>query len=308
MDLFDRKAIKPMLIKDMVQPFNSSDWLYELKLDGIRCIAYLDETGTELRNKRDMKLLIKFPELKDIHLQVKSKCILDGELVILSNNVPDFYELQRRTLMSDKFKIELSANKLPANYVAYDILYKEGKELNYLPLFERKKILDSIVKENKKISVSRYVIEYGIELFDLTNKQELEGVVAKKLESKYYFDKRTNDWVKFKRMADEDFVACGVVKNHPMSKLILGQYKGDKLVYKGSVTFGVKHNILDNHKDLIIKHSPFDLTPMDITDAIWLSPKLVCVVEYMPNTKNALRQPVFKGFRDDVSPLDCQSK
>ena len=85
MDIFQEKSIKPMLIKDMVKPFNNSEWLYELKLDGIRCVAYLDNETTDLRNKRNMMLLPKFPELKDIHMQVKGKCILDGELIILKN-------------------------------------------------------------------------------------------------------------------------------------------------------------------------------------------------------------------------------
>lgn len=308
MDLFDQKAIKPMLIKEMQQPFNSPDWIYELKLDGIRCIAYLDETSTDLRNKRDMNLLPRFTELKDINLQVKSKCILDGELVILKNKVPDFYELQRRTLLTDKFKIELSAKQFPANYVVYDILYLDGEVLNSLPLSERKKLLNSTIIENNKISVSRYINEFGIELFELTKQQELEGVVAKRLESKYYFDKRTVDWIKFKRMADEDFVVCGFVKNQPMLSIVLGQYKGSKLIYKGSVSYGVKYNALSEYQDLITNRSPFDLTPLNDDNTIWLEPKLVCVVEYMPNTKNSLRQPVFKGFRDDVSPLECQIK
>lgn len=82
LDLFDKKGIKPMLIKDMKNPFNSPEWLYELKLDGIRCIAYLDKVSTDLRNKRDMKLLPRFPELYDINKCVKKKCILDGELVV----------------------------------------------------------------------------------------------------------------------------------------------------------------------------------------------------------------------------------
>lgn len=95
MDLFDEKNIKPMLISEMRDPFNDPDWIYELKLDGIRAIAYLGKT-TELRNKRNLSLLGKVPELTGIHDSIRERCILDGELVILKNGIPDFFELQRR--------------------------------------------------------------------------------------------------------------------------------------------------------------------------------------------------------------------
>lgn len=310
MDLFEQKGIKPMLIKEQKQPFNSPDWLYELKLDGIRCIAYLDENGTDLRNKRDMKLLPRFPELKDINKYVKKKCILDGELLVLKNGVPEFYEVQKRTMMNDKFKIELAYSKYPASFVAYDIIYLDGKEVTDLKLIDRKKLLEDVIIDNKKCAISRYIVGNGIGLYELADEQKLEGIVAKRIESKYWFGKETKDWIKFKRMADEDFIICGFIKKSPMSTILLGQYRGNKLVYKGSVSFGVRYNLLIENRDLIIDYSPFSVTPTDIyNDKItWLKPHLVCVVEYMPNTKNSLRQPVFKGIRDDVLAKDCRVK
>jgi DNA ligase D-like protein (predicted ligase) len=305
MDLFEDKSIKPMLIKEMEEPFNSEEWLYELKLDGIRCIAYLDKFETDLRNKRDMKLLPKFPELKLIHKKVKEKCILDGELIILNHGVPDFYELQRRTLLSDTFKIQLAYSKLPASYVAYDVVYYKNEDVSKLTLMERKSILQKVINENKQIAISRFVEEKGIELFHLADQQKLEGVVAKRKDSKYFFDKRTNDWIKFKRMADEDFIVCGYIQKR--NTLILGQYKGDILIYKGSVSFGVKQDFISINNCKIINKSPFHLTPSVDDEIIWLEPTLVCVVEYMPNTKDSLRQPVFKGLKTDVLPMECKT-
>ncbi|GAA0220874.1 ATP-dependent DNA ligase [Metaclostridioides mangenotii] len=98
MDIFDEKGIKPMLIAEMQEAFDSPDYIFELKLDGIRCIAYLDNDSTDLRNKRDFKLISRFPELDQLHRYVNEKCILDGELIAMKNGVPDFYELQRRIL------------------------------------------------------------------------------------------------------------------------------------------------------------------------------------------------------------------
>lgn len=304
MDLFEEKNIKPMLISEMTAPFNDPDWIYELKLDGIRCIAYLD-SATELRNKRNDRLLPKVPELSNLHLFAKERCILDGELVILRNGVPDFFELQKRTLTSNKFKLMLSSENYPASFVAYDILYRKDTSLLDLTLLERKRILSETINEDPQLAISRYIPEKGIELFDLAKKQQLEGVIAKRNNSKYFLDKRTKEWIKFKFLKDQDFVVCGyIIKERGITSVVLGQYSGSELVYKGHVTFGVKYGDLKKLETL--EQSPFQITPPGNENAIWLKPELVCVVQYMPNDKGALRQPVFKGFREDKSPNDCQ--
>jgi ATP-dependent DNA ligase len=307
MDLFEEKNIKPMLISEMTEPFSDPDWIYELKLDGIRCIAYLDnlKKETEIRNKRNLRLLPKVPELSGIYQNVKERCILDGELIILKNGVPDFFEIQRRALTSNPFKIQLSSENYPASFVAYDILYLEDKELIYLPLLERKMILSKTVMESPKIAISRYIPEKGIELFEVAKAQKLEGVIAKKNNSRYYFDKRTKDWIKFKFLADKDFVVCGYInKERGITSIVLGQYQGTELIYQGHVTMGVRHGDLKILETM--NKSPFAITPPGNENAIWLKPVLVCVVNYMPNEKGMLRQPVFKGFRDDMDPMDCQ--
>lgn len=306
MDLFEEKNIKPMLISELTEPFNDPNWIYELKLDGIRCIAYLDlEQDTELRNKRNDRLLPKVPELAGINRQVKERCILDGELVILKNGVPDFFELQKRALTTNQFKIQLSSDKYPACFVAYDILYRNGQQLTDLPLLERKSILADTVMEAPKLAISRYIPEKGIELFEIAKQQKLEGVVAKKSNSKYYFDKRTKDWIKFKYLADQDFVVCGyIIKEKGVISIVLGQYKDTELIYQGHVTLGVRYG--DLRMAETIPQSPFLITPPGNENAVWLKPELVCTVQYMPNDKGTLRQPVMKGFRNDKEPLECQ--
>jgi ATP-dependent DNA ligase len=161
------------------------------------------------------------------------------------------------------------------------------------------------VIESPRLAISRYVPEKGIELFELAKSQKLEGVIAKKSDSKYYFDKRTKDWIKFKFLADKDFVVCGyIVKERGITSIVLGQYRGAELIYQGHVTMGVRHG--DLTKLETIPNSPFTITPPNHENAVWLKPELVCLVNYMPNEKGVLRQPVFKGFRDDVEPMDCQ--
>lgn len=309
MDIFGAKGIKPMLIAEQEEPFDSEDYIYEIKLDGIRCIAYLDSNGTDLRNKRDMKLLPHVPELSNIHKQVKNKCILDGELFVMKNGVTDFYEIQKRVMMSDPFRIELQASKYPASFVAYDIVYLNNKQIDTLPLMERKKLLEDVIEESERISVSRYIERNGIQLFELAKKNGLEGIVAKRKDSIYTFDKRSKNWIKCKVMSTEDCVICGyIIKNNNMTSLVLGQYDGNDLVYRGHVTLGVSLRILNQYEYRKIDYSPFGYIPKGNEDAIWIEPNLVCIVESMPTEKEAFRQPVFKGIRNDKAPLDCKTR
>lgn len=305
MDIFDEKGIKPMLIKSQLPAFDSQDYIYEIKLDGIRCVAYLDASGTDLRNKRNKMLLPHVPELASINRQAKTKCILDGELFVLKNGKTDFYEIQRRALMIDPFKINLASTKLPASFVAYDIIYLKNKLVTDLPLYERKLLLEDIIEENSSISKSRYIEEYGIKLFEVAKQQGLEGIVAKKKNSLYYFDKRTPDWIKCKVMDSSDCIICGYIrKKNNMSSLILGQYDlSGKLIYKGHVTLGVSLRVIKDCK--IISVPPFGYIPHGNEDAVWVEPELVCIVESMPSDTGSFRQPVFKGIRDDKHPKDC---
>ena len=210
-DIFDRKGLKPMLISERHDAFDSPDWIYETKFDGIRCLAYLDGKSTDLRNKRDKKLLPHLPELSKIHNQAKKRCILDGEVFILKDGITDFYEVQRRVLINDPFKITISSKKFPATYVAFDIVYYKDHLVTDFPLMQRKNLINEILEENNFIGISRYIENDGIALFDAAKSRNLEGIVAKKKESKYYFAKRTKDWVKCKVMTTEDCIICGYI-------------------------------------------------------------------------------------------------
>lgn len=306
MRLFEDRSASPMLIAEQTDAFNHPDWIYELKMDGFRCLAYVDQEGIDFRNKRNLKMLSKFPELQDIYKNINQRCILDGEIVVLRNGVPDFYLLQRRTILTDRFKIELDAKRYPASYVAFDCLYKEDKEQIWTPLMERKHWLSKLVTESPRIAVSRYIEENGVALYQAAEQRELEGVVAKRKESIYYMGKRSKEWVKFKRMADEDFVVAGYIqKGQHTFSIILAKYRQGILIYKGHVTSGVTGETVSEL--MPVKESPVMFpTGHGNEQAIWVKPDHVCVIEYMPNTINSLRQPVFKGFRHDVSPEEVK--
>lgn len=306
MDLFETKGIKPVLIAQQVDPYDDPDSIFELKLDGIRCIVYIDVNSVDLRNKRDMKLLPRFPELTNIFQNCKNKCILDGELIVLVNGKPDFYEVQKRTLLTDPLKIQLACKKYPASFVAYDILYYQDHITTDIELIERKKILSDVLSENSLFSISRFIENDGIALYNLAEQQKLEGVVGKKKKSLYWFGKRTKEWNKVKWMNDDDFVCVAyILKPNNMTSLVLAKYdKEDKLIITNHVTLGVSLSKLKSHGIEIIK-CPFNTIPKGCESAIWISP-LVCTVEYMPSDREGLRQAVLKGIRDDKLPQECR--
>ncbi|MBU3126725.1 ATP-dependent DNA ligase [Clostridium tagluense] len=308
MDLFEKKGICPMLIGDNQEAFDSKDYIYELKLDGHRCIVYIDETSTDIRNKRDIKMVEKFPELANIHKQIKSKCILDGELIIIKNGKPDFSEIQKRSLMTNPFRIKLASSKLPASFTAFDILYYKDHSVTDLPLMQRKNLLEKVIKENARVAISRYIEEHGIQFYQLAKQNELEGIVGKRKDSKYYFDKITKDWTKIKYLLDDDFVVCGyILKGGGAISIVLGQYSKKELVYKGHVTLGISTEDFQIIKSIPkISSQLFNKLPTGNDNAVWIKPILVCIVKYMTKTANgSLRQPVFKGLRVDKDPKDC---
>jgi len=310
-DIFEKKDIAPMLIGRDEAAFDSDDFIYELKWDGIRCIAYLWEDGHELRNKRNKSLNATYPELNGIHKQAKARCILDGELVILKDGKPYFHEIQRRSLMTNAMKIKLAAQKLPVCFVAYDILYIGNEQITNKPLLERKALLADTITQSAQLAYTSYIEHDGTVFYQLAADKELEGVVAKRKDSKYYFDKRSPNWVKFKALLDEDFVVCGYYgKGGHSVSVIIGAYDNDTIVYQGHVTMGVSRQ---DYKEMqavpVTSKENFYTNFPEFEGATWLAPLLVCKVEYMERTpKGGLRQPRFRGVRHDKAAHECVLK
>jgi bifunctional non-homologous end joining protein LigD/DNA ligase-1 len=300
MDIFESRSASPMLLTEEKEPFDSPDYLFELKMDGIRCLAYLGNGVADLRNKENIALLHLYPELAALCNQINGNVILDGELVIMAGGKPDFEKLQRRSLMSDAFKIRLAMDMDPVTYVAFDILYCNGRELYGTPLTERKRLLNEAVRENERLAVSRVIMEQGAALYRLAESMDLEGIVAKRTQSLYVPGKRTKDWVKIKFMQEEDFIAAGYIpKEGSFLSLVLGRQGNDGLVYEGHVTLGVAREqvrIMDTSP-----RCPFLSVPPGNEGAVWFDHMPLCTVKYMKLTsKGGMRQPVFKGFRTGV--------
>ena len=304
MDLFVDKNISPMLLEEQKEPFDDENYIFELKLDGIRAIAYLEKDAVYIRNKRNKELIDIYPELKSIFKQAKKPCVLDGELVVLNNDgSPNFFALQKRSLMTDPLRIELEASKNKVLFVAYDILQLGKDDLTDLPLLKRKEFLAKNIVENDLLAISRYIVGQGIKLFSLTKDRGLEGIVAKEKNSHYEIGKRSKNWIKVKNLIDEDFLICGFTldEDNNIKDLILGQKNEEGLVYRGKVFLHISKEEQKIITAFALKNQSKKAFFGDISgDIIWIKPELVCPVQYMMLTKDgAMRQPVFKGLRDD---------
>ncbi|WP_423410258.1 ATP-dependent DNA ligase [Heyndrickxia sp. MSNUG] len=181
--------ISPMLLHKSDQPFDSADYITELKLDGIRLIYSVDDAGkVRLYSRHNNEITAKFPELHS--LDIPSGTTLDGELIVSDNDgKPDFEAVMSR-FMSRK-------DKTPVSFVAFDVIQREGKRVTNLPLLDRKKLLaDLVPTDSALLSKVQFVEGHGTAYYDAVCDQSLEGIVLKRKDSRYQVGKRSTNWLK----------------------------------------------------------------------------------------------------------------
>lgn len=281
-------AFTPMLLKEVSKPFNDKNYLYELKFDGIRAIVKVNKKCIKIVNRHNKDITHLFPELASIKDIVKNNCIFDGEIVAMEEGYPSFLKLQHRIHLKDKPKIKYQSIHNPIVFIAFDILYKD-KNLDQLPLIERKKVLDSF-KENDSFLKSRWIEEKGISLYKYVKKVKLEGIVAKKKDSVYEINKRSLSWLKIKNFKKDTFLIGGYQKNKNNSlSLLLGKYINKEFIFVGKVMLSPKRALYERVlKQKKINKSPFK----EEIEAIYIKPTLSCLVSYSEMTQSGhLRQP-----------------
>ena len=306
------KNYRPMLAKEAPEPFSDKDWIFEIKWDGFRAIAYVDE-DVSLRSRNGKELRHNFPELEELK-QLSQNVVLDGEIVVMKDGKADFQALQERGKASSLRAIRIQTDKSPATYVVFDILEKDGVPLVDLSLTERKKALSKSLLEGKHVVLSDFVEEKGEDYYRAALERGIEGVVAKRKDSVYQAGVRSGNWLKIKKLNSCDCVIFGYTKGtgvraKSFGALILGLYdKAEKPVYVGKVGTGFSEEIL---KDLYAGFEKLKtenaLFRTDLPGKVtWLKPKLVCEVFYQVVTKDGkLRMPRFRGLRKDKSPQEC---
>jgi len=291
MDLWKNRNWTPMLLGQTFKPFNSKEYLFEIKFDGIRAIVYANSKIVKVYNRHKKDITYLYPELQDIKHLVSKNVIFDGEIVVMNNGIPSFSKLQERAHLKNIAKIERQRKNNPVIFVCFDILY-EGKDLTNISLEKRKKLLDSY-EENDSFIKTKYTFEHGIKLYNLVKKINIEGIVAKKRNSIYEFSKRSDMWLKIKNLKEESFFIGGFIekeRNYVIS-LLLGEYQKKEFIYVGKVTLGKKTMLYKNLKKAkIIKNSPFN--NYKDSGVNYVRPNLSCKVNYMERTQNnSLRQP-----------------
>lgn len=318
--------LSPMLATLAREPFDDDRWIFEPKWDGVRALATCGIEETMLVSRTGRDITQTYPELAKFHDRVVAiDAIVDGEIVAMHGGRPSFERLQSRINVQNPHDIQRLMKQIPVTFVVYDLLYLDGKSLLKLPLEERKELLDAAIVPSDKVQVSPVIPGVGTSLFDAAKAQRLEGIVAKKLGCPYRPGRRAKDWLKIKTVMEIDVVIGGWspgegARSSTFGSLIVGAYDGDGLRFVGSVGTGFDQGALEDLlprlQQLETKEMPFATDPRQaaggsrfgkpIRDPRWISPELVCSVEFRELTSvGKLRAPSYKGLRPDKRPEDC---
>jgi bifunctional non-homologous end joining protein LigD len=314
---------KPMLGTLIDTPFDSSEWVFEVKWDGVRAILFLnkEEQILELKSRNDKLITHRYPELLSplkSAINCKESAILDGEIVILDQKgFPDFQEHQRRMNVDHPKDIERLAKEIPSIYYFFDILYIDGRNVQTLPFVERRQILSNVIVSNDRIRISDFIEEKGIETFKKIKDFNLEGMMAKRKSSRYIQGTRSADWLKIKNIKTHDCVVIGYTKGEGNRKgyfgsLLLAMYnEREELVFVGHSGSGFDFDTLGKIYEKLEKiksdSCPIRYVPYTNREPVWVRPELVAEVKFHGWTNDRImRAPIFLRLREDKSPIECR--
>lgn len=291
-----------MLAKSFEKAFDDEHWLFEIKWDGYRAVADLSHTDPLFYSRNGISFLSKFEKVTKGFSQQKHKMIVDGEIVAYDEHgKPNFQLLQQ---IGDHPDLALT-------YQVFDLLWLNGHSTEGLPLLQRKELLKEALTETEVIKYCDHIPENGIAFFNQMKKMKLEGMIAKRADSLYVENHKTNDWLKIKFTNTDEAIICGFTEprgsRESFGALILGKYIDRKLIYCGHTGTGFNNESLkqlyDRLQKLTIKTSPFETTPKTNMPVTWTKPELVCEIKYSEITKDGIyRHPVFLAIREDKEP------
>ncbi len=307
------RRYQPMLATLAESVPKGQDWLYEIKWDGYRIIATVSGGEPELRSRKDQDYTKRFENVsKELVKALKTPdCVVDGEVCALDEEGrPSFSAMQQ------------GKSGTPIVYYLFDLLEVDGESIIDLPIEERRKRLVKLLDKRNKIVRFSESFDDGEALLTAADEQGLEGIMAKRLASRYLPGKRSRDWLKIKGHGRQEFVIAGYTRGKgrregTLGSLVLGMYEGGELVYVGNVGTGFNDREIDR---LLAKLKPLERgTPpfKDVPkmprvrkgDVIWVEPKLVAEVEFVEWTHDGrLRAPSYKGVREDKDAEDVEKE
>jgi bifunctional non-homologous end joining protein LigD len=306
--------MEPMLATIGERAFSSPEWLFEIKWDGVRALSWIDNGALTMRARHGADITGRYPELEGMPQAFTAKqALVDGEIVALNERgLSDFGRLQER--MHVRAPAKELIERVPAVYYIFDLLYCDGYDLRGAALLERKQLLQRLLHSSEKFRYADHQLEKGKELFALAGQTGLEGIVAKRINSRYSSGRSPN-WVKLKVTQTVDAVIGGWTAARtnaiPLGSLLLGLYEGKKLRFVGHVGTGFDGKKLQElaarMNELKSSTCPFDVIPETNEKPFWVKPSLVARVRFTAWTQeDVLRHPVFVALREDAKPEESR--
>lgn len=308
------KIIHPMLATLVDEPFSDPNWIFETKWDGFRSVCFVRNGQARFVSRNQIDMTPQYPELAQVAKQIDAKeAILDGEIVALDEHgMPRFQLLQPR--VGRKSGIDALRGTAQIVYFVFDLLYADGYDLTPCTVVERKARLAEILRPASFIKLSEHIESDGDAFFREIEKFHLEGMMAKRAESKYV-PKRSNDWLKVKTVLRSEVAIGGYTQPRGtrsyFGSLVCGLYQHGDLRYVAHVGGGFNERTLASTYKLMqplktIK-SPFVDAPKTNEPVQWIKPKLVAEVKFSEWTADhRLRHPVFVGLREDKKAMECR--
>lgn len=291
-----------VMLATLTDTIPKKDYIFEIKYDGYRIVSYVENGHVKMLSRNNNDYTKKFKKIADFLKTLDRPMVLDGEVVVFDEKGRSDFSLLQNSIKTQKNNF---------CYVIFDILALDGEDLRQQELLKRKDILEKVmIKFPDNFIFSSYVKGKGKQTFNLAKKLNLEGIMAKKVDSTYT-GSRGDDWLKIKCYKRQEFVVAGIKtsqKNKLLSALLLGYYKNKKLIYVGKVGTGFnetqKKDLSKNLKPLAIKSCPF-CENINETNVTWLKPITVAEIKYSEITKDGhLRQPSFIEIRQDKNAND----
>ena len=290
-------AMKAVLTQDR---FSDPAWMFERKLDGIRCIAVRDNGGTRLLSRNDIEMNGRYPEVADAIAAQPGSFAVDGEVVAFDGDETSFAMLTRRGIES-----------VPVFFYVFDVLWIEGQDIRPLPLRTRKRLLKRTLTFDDPLRATAHRNTEGEAFFAEACRKGWEGIIAKRADSPYAA-RRSRDWLKFKCGHGQELVIGGFTEPKgtriELGALLVGYYDGDRLRYAGKVGTGFDRPTLRDLGERLRARrrddSPFadEIRERDVT---WVEPELVAQVGFAEWTRDGrLRHPRFLGLRDDKAAAE----
>ena len=311
--------IEPMLARAADLPPEDGRWAHEMKWDGLRALAYAGDGRVRLLSRTGQDITADYPELAGLGRALgRRQAVLDGEIVVLgTGSWPDFEALQQRMHPRSAAAAQQLASSLPVTYLAFDLLHLDGRPLLDEPYHARRELLDGLGLEGPGWQTPpSFTQETGGDVLAVSRQHGLEGIVSKRLASRYEPGKRTGSWRKIKNIRRQEVVVGGWKpgeggRTGQIGSLLIGVHDQAGLAYAGHVGTGFSQQALRMLRERLAPlrrdTSPFatPVPPEHARPAVWVDPALVIEVTFTGWTRaGRLRAPSFQGLRTDKDPAD----